>query len=398
MSHSRLSTRVLEVAESPTLAIDAKAKALKLAGENVIGFGAGEPDFATPEHIVAGAVEASRHSLYHHYTPTAGLPELRAAVARKTQRDSGFDVDPSQVLICNGGKHALFNAFATIVEEGDEVLLPAPYWVSYPELIELAGGMTVVLPSNEATEFRVTVEQLEAARTPATKALLFVSPSNPTGAVYPPNEVEAIGRWAVEHGIWVITDEIYEHLVYGDNVFSSMPVLVPELADRCIVVNGVAKTYAMTGWRVGWMIGPTDAIAAATSLQSHTTSNVSNVPQAAALVAVSGDLHAAEEMREAFDRRRRTMHKLLNEIPGVTCVEPGGAFYCFPSFNDYMGAEVAGRRVESTNDLASVILDEARVAIVPGEGFGAPGYARLSYALGDEDLVEGLNRIADVLS
>ena len=398
VSHSRLSARVLRIAESPTLAIDARAKALKLAGHNVIGFGAGEPDFPTPEHIVAAAAEACRHPLYHHYTPGPGLPELRAAVARKTERDSGLSVDPQQVVISNGGKHALFNAFFTVVDEGDEVLLPAPYWVSYPEMIELAGGNAVTLPTTEATGFRVSVDQLEEARTPATKALVFVSPSNPTGAVYPPEEVEAIGSWAVEHDLWVITDEIYEHLVYGDNVFSSMPVLVPELAERCIVVNGVAKTYAMTGWRVGWMIGPLDSVAAAISLQSHTTSNVSNVAQAAALAAVSGDLGAAFEMREAFDRRRITMHKLLNDIPGVTCVEPGGAFYCFPSFEERMGTSVAGRRVNSTEQLAEVILEEARVAIVPGEGFGAPGYARLSYALGDDDLVEGLTRIAELLS
>ena len=397
MSHSRLSGRVLRIAESPTLAIDSRAKALKL-GHNIIGFGAGEPDFSTPEHIVSAAAEACHHALYHHYTPGPGLPELRAAIARKTERDTGLSVDAQQVLVSNGGKHALFNAFSTVVGEGDEVLLASPYWVSYPEMIDLAGGKVVTLPTTEATEFRVSVDQLEEACTPATKALVFVSPSNPTGALYPPEEVEAIGRWAAEHDLWVITDEIYEHLVYGDNVFSSMPVLVPELADRCIVVNGVAKTYAMTGWRVGWMIGPLDAVAAAISLQSHTTSNVSNIAQAAALAAVTGDLSSVFEMREAFDRRRITMHKLLNDIPGVTCAEREGACYCFPSFESYMGTTVAGRRVHSTEQLAEIILDEALVAIVPGEGFGAPGYARLSYALGEDDLVEGLSRIAELLS
>ncbi|MFN2488425.1 MAG: pyridoxal phosphate-dependent aminotransferase [Actinomycetota bacterium] len=398
MSHSRLSRRVLDITESSTLVIDAKAKALKVAGENVIGFGAGEPDFPTPQHIVAAAQDASRRILYHHYTPSPGLPELRAAIALKTLRDSSYEVKPQQVLVCNGGKHALFNALMAILEPTDEVLLPAPYWVSYPEMIKLAEASVVELPTTEATGFKVTVEELEAARTEQTKALIFVSPSNPTGAVYAPDEVEAIGRWAADNGVWVITDEIYEHLVYGDNRFSSMPVLVPEIKDRCIVINGVAKTYAMTGWRAGWMIAPTDVINAATSLQSHTTSNVSNVAQAAALAAVTGDLSATQEMREAFDRRRRTMTKLLNDIPGVTCHEPGGAFYCFPSIKGVLGRKIGGRVVTDGLELASVILDEARVAIVPGEGFGAPGYARLSYALGDDDLAEGLGRIGDLLT
>jgi aspartate/methionine/tyrosine aminotransferase len=394
----RISKRVSEIAPSATLAVDAKAKALKAAGENVIGFGAGEPDFPTPDHIVRAAAEACADGIYHHYTPTEGLPELRAAIARKTARDSGLETEPSQVLVTAGGKHALFNAFLTLIDPGDEVLIPAPYWVSYPEMVRLAGGTVVELPTTEATGFRVGVEELEAARTEKTKALVFVSPSNPTGAVYPPEEVEAIGRWAAAHGIWVLTDEIYEHLVYGDAVFSSMPVLVPELAERCIVFNGVAKTYAMTGWRIGWMIGPADIIKAAASLQSQSTSNVSNISQAAALAAVSGDLTAAHEMRESFDRRRMAMHKLLNDIDGVECYEPQGAFYCFPSFKTFVGRTIGGRKIESTVDLADLLLDKALVAIVPGEGFGAPGYARLSYALGDEDLAEGIDRIASALS
>jgi aspartate aminotransferase len=394
----RLAHRMTVIPESPTMAIDAKAKALKAAGQNVIGFGAGEPDFPTPPHIVAAAAEAARHVPYHRYTPAAGLPELRAAIARKTERDSRYSVAPEQVLVCNGGKHALYNAMLTIVDEGDEVLLPAPYWVSYPEMIRLAGGEVVELPTSEKTGFRVTLEQLEAAATERTKVLLFVSPSNPTGSVYPPSEVAAIGRWAARKGIWVLTDEIYEHLVYGDNEFSSMPVVVPELADRCVVVNGVAKTYAMTGWRVGWMIGPVDIVKAAGNLQSHTTSNVANVAQAAALAAVSGDLVAVDEMRAAFDRRRKTIHKMLNEIPGVVCAEPQGAFYAFPSFEAFLGKTVAGHRIETTNDLADVVLGEVLVAMVPGEGFGAPGYARLSYALSDDDLIEGVGRVADLLS
>jgi aspartate aminotransferase len=386
------------VNESPTLAIDAKAKALKAAGENIIGFGAGEPDFPTPEHIVVAAADAVRHEPYHRYTPGAGLPALRAAIAEKTRRDSGFEVEPSQVVVTNGGKHALFNAFLTIVDEGDDVLLPAPYWVSYPEMITLAGGRTVPIPTTQDTGFRVSIEQLDAALTERTKALVFVSPSNPTGAVYPPGEVEAIGRWAADHDLWVITDEIYEHLVYGDARFTSLPVAVPEITDRCIVVNGVAKTYAMTGWRVGWLIAPPDVVTSVISLQSHATSNVANVSQAAALAAVSGDLTAVAKMREAFDRRRQTMTKMLNEIDGITCYEPEGAFYCFPSVEGLYGRDVGGRTIESATDFAETILAEVKVAVVPGEGFGAPGYVRLSYALSDDDLVEGVGRIADLLN
>jgi aspartate/methionine/tyrosine aminotransferase len=398
MPEKRLSQRVLAITESSTLAIDAKAKALKAAGENVIGFGAGEPDFPTPEHIVRAAAEATHNTAYHRYTPSAGLPELRAAIATKTKRDSGYEVDASQVLVTNGGKHALYNTFLSLLDPGDEVLVPAPYWVSYPEMIKMAQGVVTELPTTEDTGFRVTIDQLESALTDKTKVLLFVSPSNPTGAVYPPSEVEAIGRWAVEKGLWVVTDEIYEHLTYGDARHSSMPVLVPELAQRCIVINGVAKTYAMTGWRVGWMVGPTDVISSANNMQSHATSNVSNVAQAAALAAVSGDLSAVEMMREAFDRRRQTIHKLLNDIPGVDCYEPEGAFYAFPSMKGALGKPIGGTTPSTTLELAEVILEQAKVAVVPGDGFGAPGYFRFSYALSDEDIVEGVGRIADLLS
>jgi aspartate aminotransferase len=394
----RISRRVAAIAESATLAVDTRAKALKAAGEDVIGFGAGEPDFPTPDHVVEAAAAACHLPRFHHYTPTAGLPELRAAIAAKTARDSGLRVEASQVLVTNGGKHALFQAFATLLDPGDEVLLPAPYWVTYPEAIALAGGVPVVVPTGAASGFRAGVEQLEAAATTRTKLLVFVSPSNPTGAVYPPEEVAAIGRWAAARGLWVLTDEIYEHLVYGEARFTSLPVVVPELGDRWVVVNGVAKTYAMTGWRVGWLLGPSDVVAAATNLQSHATSNVGNVAQAAALAAVSGDLLAAAEMRAAFDRRRRRMLELLRAIPGVTCVEPQGAFYAFPSLQGVLGRELRGRRPTTTLELAELILEEAKVAIVPGEAFGAPGHARLSYALGDDDLVEGVTRIAKLLA
>jgi aspartate/methionine/tyrosine aminotransferase len=396
---ARISQRIAAVAESATLAIDARAKALAAAGEDVIGFGAGEPDFPTPEHIVVAAQAACADPRNHKYTPAGGLPELKDAVAAKTARDSGYLVGGAQVLVTNGGKQAVEEVFATLLDPGDEVLLPAPYWTTYPEAIRLTGGLPVEVETTWEGGFRVTIDQLSAARTERTKALLFVSPSNPTGAVYPPQEVEAIGRWAVEHGVWVITDEIYEHLVYGDARFTSMPALVPELADTCVVINGVAKTYAMTGWRVGWMIGPPDVIKAAGNLQSHTTSNVCNVAQRAALAAVTGDLAAVEFMRATYDRRRRTILAMLNDIPGVRCPEPEGAFYAFPSLEGLLGRPLGpGGRVASTSlDLAALVLDEARVAFVPGEAFGAPGYGRFSYALADAALTEGITRLAKLV-
>ena len=391
---NRVSARLAAIAESATLAVDAKAKALKAKGENVIGFGAGEPDFPTPDYIVEAAVRAARDPKFHRYTPAAGLPELREAIAAKTKRDSGFSCEASQVLVTNGGKHAVFVAFAALCDPGDEVIVPAPYWTTYPEAIALSGGVPVVVDTTEETEFKVTVEQLEAARTPRTKVLLFVSPDNPSGAVYSPEETIAIGKWAVEHGIWVVTDEIYEHLTYGGHAFSSMPTLVPELADRCVIVNGVAKTYAMTGWRVGWMIGPKDVMAAAINFQSHTTSNVSNVAQVAALEAVRGDLSAVAMMRESFARRGALMHRLLAAIPGVTCMEPQGAFYCFPNVTGLLGRNLSGSSSATTLQLADVVLEQAKVAFVPGEAFGAPGFARFSFALGDDDITEGMARLA----
>nr|WP_203416938.1 pyridoxal phosphate-dependent aminotransferase [Jiangella ureilytica] len=394
---ARVSARIAAIAESATLAVDAKAKALKAAGRPVIGFGAGEPDFPTPDYIVEAAVEACRDPRNHRYTPAGGLPELKEAVAAKTARDSGYQVEAGQVLITNGGKQAVYQTFAALLDAGDEVLMPTPYWTTYPESIALAGGVPVEVLADETTGYRVSVEQLEAARTARTKVLLFVSPSNPTGAVYPPETVREIGRWAHSHGLWVVTDEIYEHLVYGDATFSSIVTEVPELADTCVVVNGVAKTYAMTGWRVGWMIGPKDVIKAAANLQSHATSNVANVSQRAALAAVAGDLSAVADMRAAFDRRRRTIVAMLNEIDGVYCPEPEGAFYAYPSVKDVLGRTIAGRTPKTSAELAELILEEAEVAVVPGEAFGPSGYLRLSYALGDDDLAEGVGRIQRLL-
>ncbi|MDU0292898.1 pyridoxal phosphate-dependent aminotransferase [Saccharothrix longispora] len=394
----RISKRIGGIAESATLAVDAKAKALKAAGRPVIGFGAGEPDFPTPEAVVAAAQAACADPRNHRYTPAAGLPELREAVAAKTLRDSGYEVKASQVLITNGGKQAVYQAFATIVDPGDEVLLPAPYWTTYPEAITLAGGVPVQVTADETTDYLVTVEQLEAARTPRTKVLLLCSPSNPTGSVYTREQVVAIGEWALEHGLWVITDEIYEHLVYDGAESVSLPVVVPAMADRTIVLNGVAKTYAMTGWRVGWLIGPEDVVKAATNLQSHLTSNVANVSQRAALEAVSGSLEAAHGMRTAFDRRRRTIVEMLSAIPGVECPTPKGAFYAYPSVKALIGKELRGTTITDSVHLAALILEHAEVAVVPGEAFGTPGYLRLSYALSDEDLKTGVTRLADLLA
>jgi aspartate/methionine/tyrosine aminotransferase len=389
----RISARIGAIAESATLKVDAKAKALKAEGRPVIGFGAGEPDFATPSYVVDAAVEACRDPKNHRYTPAGGLPELKQAIAEKTRRDSGLEVAAGQAVVTNGGKQAIYEAFATMLDPGDEVIVPAPYWTTYPEAIQLAGGVAVPVLADETQEYKATVEQLEAARTERTKMLLFVSPSNPTGAVYTSDEIRAIGRWVEDRGLWVLTDEIYEHLVYDDVDTGSLPVLCLELADHTVVVNGVAKTYAMTGWRVGWIIAPADIAKAAANLQSHATSNVSNVSQRAALAAVSGDLSAVAEMRAAFDRRRKTIVSMLSEIDGVVCPMPEGAFYAYPQVKGLLGRDYDGRTITTSADLAEHILEQAEVAVVPGEAFGAPGYLRRSYALGDDDLVEGITRL-----
>ena len=395
---NRVSVALAGIAPSATLAVDAKAKALRAAGESVIGFGAGEPDFPTPSHIVDAAAAACRDTANHRYSPAGGLPALKTALAAKTKRDSGLDWDASQFLVTNGGKQAVYNTMAALIDPGDEVLLPAPYWTTYPEAIRVFGGVPVEVFAGIESGFRAGLDQLEAARSDRTKALLFVSPSNPTGAVYPRDEIVAIGQWALEHGLWVITDEIYEHLTYGDAQHHSLPVLVPEIADRCVVLNGVAKTYAMTGWRVGWMAGPPDVVAAATNLQSHATSNVCNVAQAAALAAVSGDLEAVAMMREAFDVRRQRITEMLNSIDGVECPEPEGAFYAFPNMEGLLGRRYGDAEANTTLDLAAAVLEQAKVAFVPGEAFGAPGYARFSFALGLDDLSEGISRIADLVA
>jgi aspartate/methionine/tyrosine aminotransferase len=393
----RISRRVAAITPSATLAVDAKAKALRAEGAPVIGFGAGEPDFPTPDYIVAAAEAACADPRNHKYSPAPGLPELRRAVADKTRRDSGVEVDPSQVVITNGGKHAVYSSILTVIDDGDELLLPAPYWTTYPEPVRLAGGVPVEVVAGDDQGFRVTVDQLEAARTERTKALIFVSPSNPTGAVYPREEIEAIGRWALEHGIIVITDEIYEHLTYGGAEHHSIQAVVPELASQCIILNGVAKTYAMTGWRVGWMIAPPDIATAASDLQSHMTSNVANVSQMAALAAVSGDLSAAHRMREVFDERRRRIHALLSSIDGVSCLEPEGAFYAYPNLTGLLGRDLRGRTASTTVELADLVLEEVNVAFVPGEAFGTPGYGRFSFAMDTDDMVEGIERIASLV-
>ena len=394
----RVSKRIAAIAESATLAVDSKAKALKAAGRPVIGFGAGEPDFPTPDYIVNSAVEAAKVAANHRYTPAAGLPELRDAIVKKTKRDSNYEITSDQVLVTNGGKQAVYQAFASILDPGDEVLLPSPYWTTYPECIKLAGGVSVEVFADESQNYLVSVEQLEKVRTAKTKVLLFCSPSNPTGSVYSPEQVKAIGNWALANGLWVVTDEIYEHLLYDGATAPSICVAVPALADRTIIINGVAKTYAMTGWRVGWMIGPKDVIKAATNLQSHLSSNVSNISQRAAITALTGDLSAVHKMGEAFDRRRKLIVKLLNEIPGVSCPNPTGAFYVYPSVKGVLGKEIRGKRPKTSAELATLILEEVEVAAVPGEAFGPSGYLRFSYALGDEDIIEGIGRVKKLLS
>jgi len=395
---SRVSKRIAAIAESATLAVDSKAKALKAAGKPVIGFGAGEPDFPTPEYIVNAAIEAAKNPANHRYTPTPGLPDLREAIVNKTKRDSNYEITVDQVLVTNGGKQSVYQSFASILDPGDEVILPSPFWTTYPECIKLAGGVSVEVFADESQNYLVSVAQLEKALTPKTKVLLFCSPSNPTGSVYSPEQVKEIGQWALKNNLWVVTDEIYEHLLYDGATAPSICVAVPELADRTIIINGVAKTYAMTGWRVGWMIGPKDVIKAATNLQSHLSSNVSNVSQRAAITALNGDLSAVHKMGEAFDRRRKLIVKLLNEIPGVTCPTPTGAFYVYPSVKAVLGKEIRGKRPKTSAELATLILEEAEVAAVPGEAFGPSGYLRFSYALGDEDIIEGIARVKKLLS
>ncbi len=395
---SRISARIAAIAESATLAVDGKAKALKAAGRPVIGFGAGEPDFPTPDYIVDAAIAAAKVVANHRYTPTPGLPELRDAIVAKTKRDSNYVITADQVLVTNGGKQSVYQAFATIIDPGDEVILPSPFWTTYPEAIKLAGGKTVEVFADESQNYLVTVEQLEAARTPKTKALLYCSPSNPTGSVYSSEQAKAIGEWALKNNIWVICDEIYEHLLYDGATAPSLPVLVPGLADTCIIINGVAKTYAMTGWRVGWMIGPKDVIKAATNLQSHLTSNVANISQRAAIAALTGNLDAVHKMGEAFNRRRTLIVGLLNEIPGINCPTPTGAFYVYPSVKGVLGKTIRGKVANTSAELATIILDEVEVAAVPGEAFGPSGYLRFSYATSGEDIVEGIGRIKKLLT
>ncbi|MCU1425618.1 MAG: aspartate aminotransferase [Microbacteriaceae bacterium] len=395
----RISRRIDAIAESATLKVDAKAKALQAEGRKVISYAAGEPDFLTPSHIVDAASVAVLDPKNYRYTPAVGLPELRAAIVSKTLRDSGLAVTASQVVVTNGGKQAVYQAFATLLDDGDEVLLPAPYWTTYPEAIKLAGGVPVEVFAGSDQDYLVTVEQLEAARTERTKVLLFVSPSNPTGAVYSAEQTRAIGEWALANGMWVVSDEIYQNLTYASSESAravratSIVEAVPALADTTILVNGVAKTYAMTGWRVGWMVGPLDAMKAAGNLQSHLSSNVSNISQRAAIEALNGPQDAVEMMRLAFDRRRRLIVDELNKIDGLVCPTPEGAFYVYPDVTGLLNRTWGGVTPTTSLELADLILEQAEVAVVPGEAFGPSGFLRLSYALGDEPLLEGVRRL-----
>ncbi|MES2865451.1 pyridoxal phosphate-dependent aminotransferase [Microbacterium sp. KRD172] len=393
-----LSRKLSAIAESATLKVDAKAKALKAEGKPVISYAAGEPDFATPKFVVDAAAEALADPANYRYTPAAGLPALREAIAAKTLRDSGLEISPSQVIVTNGGKQSVYQAFQTVLNPGDEVLLPAPYWTTYPEAIALADGIPVEVFAGADQDYKVTVEQLEAARTDRTTALVFVSPSNPTGAVYTAEETKAIGEWALEHGIWIVSDEIYQNLTYEGVKATSIVEAVPDAAAQTILVNGVAKTYAMTGWRVGWMVGPADAIKVAGNLQSHLSSNVNNVAQRGAIAALNGPQDESERFREAFDRRRRLIVAELSKIDGVRVPNPLGAFYVYPDVQGLLNrtwpTRTGGGVTPTTSlELADLILDQAEVAVVPGEAFGPSGYLRLSYALGDDQLLEGVQRL-----
>ena len=393
-----ISHRVGAVAESATLAVDRRARELSAAGENIISFAAGEPDFPTPSEVVEAAIEACRDPRMHHYTPTSGLPELREAIAETSQLHSGTEIAATNVLVTSGTKQAVAHAFTTLLDPGDEVLITSPYWVTFPEAILLAGGVPVVVPADEARGFLVSVDDLERHLTPRTKALLFVSPSNPTGAVYPEARMEEIGKWAEERGLWVVSDEIYQHFTYGDVRFHSLPEVVPAIADQTIRFNGTSKSYAMTGWRVGWLIAPKPFVAAAGNLQSHVCGNISNVSQWAALAALRSGTASVERMREAFAKRRRAILAGLERLPGFECPPPDGAFYVFPSVAGLLGRNIAGRRVDTSEQLAGLLLDEAKVAVVPGEAFGAPGHLRFSYALADDQLEEGMARIHRLLA
>lgn len=388
---SRVSQRLGRLPGSATLAINNRAREMRAEGRDVISFGAGEPDFPTPEHIVAAARRATADSVNHHYSANVGLLPLREAIVDYTNAHSGVEVDLTQILVSNGAKQAIFQTFAALLDPGDEVLLPAPHWVTYPAGIELAGGVPVSVPTRSEDGFKVTPGDLNKHLTPKTKMIVFVSPSNPTGAVYAAEEARAIGEWAREHDIWVLADEIYQRLVYGsDDVAASIAGVTPDL-DKVILINGVAKTFAMTGWRVGWMIGPADIVAAAARYQSHATGNVNNVAQIAAVEAINGPQDTVVAMRESFDKRRQTMLSMLADAPGIDCVEPAGAFYVFPNV-----AGVLNDTYPSSETLAEGLLEEAGVAVVPGDSFGATGFLRLSYALSDTDLEKGVSRMVSM--
>lgn len=387
----RVSQRLARLPGSATMAISNRARELRAEGKEVISFAAGEPDFPTPEHIVAAAARAGNDPANHKYTANQGLPLLREAISQYTRTYSHVGVELSEIVVTNGAKQAVFQTFAALLDPGDEVLVPAPYWVTYPAGIDLAGATTVAVPTTASAGFKATVDDLEAARTERTQALVFVSPSNPTGAVYTTDEARAIGEWATDNDIWIIADEIYQRLYYEGDVAPSIAALTPR-AENWVLINGVAKSFAMTGWRVGWMIGPEDVMAAAARHQSHATSNVANVSQHAALAALTGPQDTVEEMRDAFDRRRRLMFSLINQVPGFSCVEPEGAFYVFPDVS-----AVLTDRCPTSANLAELIIDKAGVALVPGESFGTPGFLRLSYALNEADIERGVGAIADLI-
>ncbi|MFC4049854.1 pyridoxal phosphate-dependent aminotransferase [Actinomadura syzygii] len=393
-----LSERAGAIAGSATMAVSARAAELRAAGNRVVSFGAGEPDFPTPGHIVEAAQRACADPVNHRYTSSAGLAELRRAVAESVLADTGLAIDKTDVLVTNGAKQAVYLACMVLLNPGDEALVPSPYWTTYPEAVRLTGATPVPVRSDPARDYKVTPEALDAHLTPRTKVLLFGSPANPTGTVYTPEEIRAIGDWAAQRGIWVISDEIYQHLLYDGAVAASMPVAAPGVRDQCIVIGGVSKTYAMTGWRVGWLYGPAGAVKAAVNLQSHMSSNVSNVAQAAAMAALRAGRPGFEDVLASYDRRRHLMVDILQGIRGVDCPTPTGAFYCFPSVKRLLTRSILGHSFASTAELATFVLDRVSVALLPGEAFGAPGCLRLSYALDDQSLQTGLERLQRLLS
>lgn len=391
-----ISDKVKSISPSSTLAIDSKFKQMKAEGVDVVGFGTGEPDFDTPDYIKKAAVEAIAGGKTK-YTPAAGTMELRRAICDKLKRENGLDYEPNQIVVTNGAKHALVNTFMAILNEGDEVIIPSPYWVSYPEMVKIADGVSVIIETKEEDEFKFTAKEFEDAITPKTRALVLNSPSNPTGMVYTEEELRSIAEVAVKHNIYVVADEIYEHLIYeGKHV--SIASFNDKIKDLTIIINGVSKTYAMTGWRIGYSASHPEVAKAISNLQSHATSNPNSIAQAATVAALNGGEEEIARMKAEFQKRRDYMVKRINSIPGVSCRNPHGAFYVVMNISQLKGKLLGGRTIHTSDDFADVLLEKAGLALVPCSGFGADDFVRWSYATSMENIVEGLNRLETFLA